>query len=635
MKTDKITIFNLFETQRRYLVPIFQRGYVWSKDNQWVHLWDDIVDQAELVRLHKGTSESTARKHFLGAIVLNHVPTVIKQVPASEIIDGQQRLLTLQAFLAALRDAVENLDDEYLKTQLGILTKNPGPFFANEEEFKVWPSYAYQEDIKNVMSSRSPDKIASIYPQKLLKRKLVPPRPELVEAYLFFHEKIIQYFTDGDEDASIASVQKADQELQKERANLLFEAVKNHVQLVEIQLDAEDDPQVIFETLNYRGVPLEPSDLIRNFIFLQASKEHKDVNSLYCQWWKDYDEASGKKGKYWKEKEQQGRLFRSRLDLFFFHYLTYRVYHEIKIGHLYQEFKDWWASDQPKRSIEEELKTAKRSSLVFRNLLTPSEDDQSGAFAHRIQILDMTTIYPFLLWLYENREHVNPEEFKGILADLESYVVRRAICGMTSKNYNRIFLSLLSKLSKEGMPKRTSLQSELLSLQGDSAVWPNDDNFCERLIYDPLYKKLGPKRLRMVLTALELASRTSHQEVELAPILLDNSLTIEHIMPQGFLPGEWPYPASITDDIQVQQAQRHNLLHSLGNLTLLTQPLNSVLSCGPFHLKRPEITSQGLLILNAYFQKFPNDFPWNEEAILNRGKYLADVALKIWKYPEA
>jgi uncharacterized protein with ParB-like and HNH nuclease domain len=635
MKTDKITIFDLFETQRRYLVPIYQRGYVWNKEEQWEPLWDDIVDQAGLVKVHKGTSKNILRKHFLGAIVLSQVPTVIKQVPTSEIIDGQQRLLTLQAFLAALRDAVANLDDEYLKTQLGILTRNPGPFWASEEEFKVWPTNAYQEDLKNILCSRSPEKIMLIYPQKKFRKKLSPPRPELVEAYLFFHDMIVKYLSDGDEEANIASDRKLDQESQKERANLLFEAVKNHIQLVEIQLDAEDDPQVIFETLNYRGVPLEPSDLIRNFIFLQASKENKDVRNLYSQWWKDYDEASGKAGKYWKEKEQQGRLFRSRLDLFFFHYLTYRVCHDIKIGHLYQEFKDWWGIEPPERSIEEELETAKRSSLVFRNLLTPTDNDQLSAFAHRIRILDMTTIYPFMLWLCENRGRVEPEEFDGILADLESYVVRRAICGMTPKNYNRIFLGLLSKLSKEGIPRRNSLKSELLSLQGDSAIWPNNNALSKCLIYDPLYKNLGPKRLRMVLTALELASRTPRQEAELAPILLDNSLTIEHIMPQGFKPEEWPYPVSTIDDKQAQQSQRDNLLHSLGNLTLLTQPLNSVLSNGPFRLKRPGITRQTLLILNAYFQKFRDDFTWDEAAIITRGQDLADVALRVWKYPEA
>jgi len=98
LKTDKITVFDLFEKQRRYLVPIFQRGYVWTKEQQWEPLWEDISDQARLVQRHEGSSRNTIRKHFLGTIVLSHVPTVIKQVPSSEIIDGQQRLLTLQVF---------------------------------------------------------------------------------------------------------------------------------------------------------------------------------------------------------------------------------------------------------------------------------------------------------------------------------------------------------------------------------------------------------------------------------------------------------------------------------------------------------------------------------------------------------
>ena len=142
MKTDKITVFDLFETQRRYLVPIFQRGYVWTKEDQWEPLWEDIADQANLVQLHKGYTANTIRRHFLGAIVLVQVPTVIRQMPASEIIDGQQRLLTLQVFLAALRDAVSGLGDEYLRIQLGRLTSNPGPWHHEDEQFIVWPTNA-------------------------------------------------------------------------------------------------------------------------------------------------------------------------------------------------------------------------------------------------------------------------------------------------------------------------------------------------------------------------------------------------------------------------------------------------------------------------------------------------------------
>ena len=630
MKTDKITIFDLFEKQRRYLVPIFQRGYVWNRERQWVPLWEDISEQAELVQQHDGSSKNTIRKHFLGTIVLSHVPTVIRQTPASEIIDGQQRLLTLQVILTAFRDVTVDLDDEYLNTQLALLTGNVGSFRNDTEQFKVWPTNAYQQDITNVMSAGSAQQLAAMYPQKLKRKKLIPPLPAIVESYFYFYGEISKFLNEPDEDRDTSSDHLDNQESIKERANVLFEAMMRYVQLVEIQLDAEDDPQVIFETLNYGGVPLEPSDLIRNFIFLYANRQDKDVNALYNHWWKDYDEASGTVGKFWKEKESQGRFNRSRLDLFFFHYLTFRIGHEVKIGHLYQEFKDWWG-DSGERSVEDELEVANRSSSIFRSFLVADDTNQLGVFAQRLRIIEMTTAYPFMLWLCEHRNKISEDEFESILADLESYIVRRAICRLTPKNYNRIFLTLLTKLSKEGLPNGASLRRELLSLEGDSAVWPNDDAFKSSLLYDPLYDSIKARRVRMILTALELASRTSLQEA--LPLPINNSLTIEHVMPQGFKPEEWPYPQTQFVDEQEQKTRRQKLLHSLGNLTMLTQPLNSEVSNGPFSAKRPEITKQSLLILNSYFQKFSDDDSWNEDNIIKRGKSLAELALKVWKYP--
>jgi len=632
MKTDKITVFTLFETQRRYLVPIFQRGYVWTKEQQWEPLWEDIAEQAKFVQIRKGASKNTVRKHFLGAIVLSQVPTVIREVPASEIIDGQQRLLTLQVFLVAFRDAVKDLGDEYLNSTLARLTNNPPPLNNDDERFKVWPTNAYQQDIRNVMNAGSAQKLAAMYPQKMVRKKLVPPLPALVEAYFYYYGVITKFLNETDEDGDTPPIQSNSQELLKERANVLFEALMRYVQLVEIQLDAEDDPQVIFETLNYRGVPLEPSDLIRNFIFLYASRQDKDVNALYNQWWKDYDEASGTAGKFWKEKERQGRFFRSRLDLFFFHYLTYCVGREIKMGHIYQEFKDWWG-DSGERSVETELEAAQRSSKVFRYFLDTDDSQRLGVLAQRLRILDTTTVYPFLLWLCENRHKITADEFDGILADIESYIVRRAVCRLTPKNYNRIFLTLLTKLSKEGTPNRASVRRELLSLEGDSAVWPDDEAFKKSLIYEPLYDSIGPRRVRLVLTALELASRTSLQEA--LPLLINNSLTIEHIMPRGFKPEEWPYPEQETIDRKEQESRRWTLLHSLGNLTLLTQPLNSEVSNGPFRIKRPEITKQSLLILNSYFQRFSDGDRWDEDTIIERGKRLAELALRVWEHPKA
>jgi len=636
MKTDKITIFNLFEKQRRYLVPIFQRGYVWKKELQWEPLWDDICDQIKLLQESKGKSNHEIRKHFLGAIVLNQVPTVIKQVAASEIIDGQQRLLTIQIILTALRDVVASLDDEYLKANLERLTLNPGPYSNQDEQYKVWPTNAYQEDLRNIIKTHSVEEFGTQYPQRLWYGKLVPPRPALVDAYFFFAGKIRDYLNgdilrDGDDD--VETIPLSQEEI-RQRANNLYEVVRSYIQLVEIQLDYEDEPQVIFETLNARGIPLEPSDLIRNYLFLEATRQNKDVNALYQQWWKNYDDVDEKKNKFWKEQERQGRFKRSRLDLFFFHYLTFQILHEIKMNHMYQEFKDWWESTEKKgqpRSIELELEKAQRSSRVFRSLVSPCSDNQLGIFATRLQIMDTTTIYPLLLWLCEKQSTISVDEFNGILQDLESYLIRRQVCRLTTKNYNRFFLAMLNNLSKENPLNRASVQKELLSSNEESAKWPDDELFRKHLTGDPIYLTLSAKKVQMILKALELASRTANQEESNS--IINTAVTVEHVMPQGFNPEEWPYPKSYEGiDAPSRWMQRYNLIHSFGNLTLLTQYLNSEVSNGPFRVKRPEIAKQSLLILNSYFQKFSDDDVWDENTIIQRGEHLADLALRAWEY---
>jgi len=343
MKTDKITIFGIFEKQKRYLVPIFQRGYVWTLENQWQPLWDNIIEQVDTLRDQTSRNAGTVRTHFLGAIVLNQLPSTVKQVACSEIIDGQQRLITLQILLVAFRDAVSDLNNQHLNSQLELLTHNTAVEVKPEEHFKVWPTNAYQEDFQTIMTAGTPKALTAKYPQYWHYRKLVPPRPPIIDAYFFFHKCVSAFIAEiDDEQNNTSSAVTEIANIKNEQALLLYDAIARHIQMVAIELEKEDDPQVIFETLNYRGVPLEPCDLIRNFLFLYAIRLGEDVDALYKKWWLDFDVASGASGKFWKEKERQGRLFRSRLDLLFFHYLGSQTAKVIKMNHVYQEFCDWW-----------------------------------------------------------------------------------------------------------------------------------------------------------------------------------------------------------------------------------------------------------------------------------------------------
>jgi len=632
MKTDKITIENIFKNQRRYIVPIFQRGYVWERERNWEPLWQNILDQVSVVRREKSGDIKNVRKHFLGSIVLNHLTTGVKHVSAAEIVDGQQRLLTLQTLLFAFRDRIRDLNDEWLNAELQLLTLNPGKLIDNNERFKVWPMNAYHKDLANTFEAGSAEALVNLYPQRRYYGKMIPPHPKLVEAYLFFYRNIDKYLTDTADDTQ-DNIEGITIQKQIQNAMDLYETLKGYIQLVEITLEIEDDPQVIFETLNWRGIPLEPSDLIRNFLFLDANRQGKNIENLYDGYWKIFDEEVNRQ-KFWKIQQKQGRLKRSRLDLFFFHYTTLRTIKDVRITHLYQEYKDWWEEDA-NRSIEYELERIKESSKIFKQLLEPMSDKQLNVTAQRLQILDITTVYPLILWLYENMDKLPRGDLEGILKDTESYLVRRLVCRLTTKNYNRFFLELLKKISVEKHPSRSFIQKELMLSKVDTSRWPDNEEFERSFIYEPVYSTLTPRRTRMILSAIEVAGRTKYQEKEFAPLPDQSSLTVEHVLPQEFKEDEWPYmqPYTTEEEMQKQKDERVRSLHSIGNLTLLTQPLNSEVSNGPFNKKRSEIT-KSLLVLNSYFQKYKDEDKWDERDINRRGRFLSKSATNLWKYPK-
>jgi hypothetical protein len=646
MDTESTTIKKLFAPERRFLVPIFQRGYVWTQANQWAPLWEDIVDQALIVRrdLVKTTMTRT-RKHFLGAIVVSADQNRLLHVASSSVIDGQQRLTTLQVLLAALRDAIAPLGNANLTRQATRLVENEGEWQDADERCKIWPPPAFLEDFRRIQTAKSPAKIEEAYPQTRKRKKLVPPRPPIVDAYLFF-STAIQSFLRGSDEPGVASEPEATLDLQ--RAIELLEAVQTYVQIVTIELGPEDDPQVIFETLNYGGVQLEPSDLIRNFIFLYAQRHNEDPNTLYEDYWREFDEAPGNQGsqtKWWREKERQGRLLRERLDLFAFHYITYRTIREIKISHLFQEFREWWnsgdvvvaadgvetlpANEPDERVASVELSRIKSASSDFKMLLAPDQNSRLGVFASRLKRLDTTTVYPLMLWLCENRAVVGEPEFAAVLIDLESYLIRRAVCGLTPKGYNHIFLDLLRKLSRGGAPKHATFRAELAGLQGESNLWPDDKRFGDSLLTSPLYAVLGPVKTQMVLEALELGLHTSKSEA----VKLDGSLSVEHVLPQTPDEKVWPYLPDADGATLLWPQLRPILMHSLGNLTLLTQPLNSSVSNGPFSTKRPAIAAMSRLRMNAYFQRFSDADAWNEKQIAERGQELGSLAMTLWPPP--
>ena len=631
MKPDKLSIYDLFQKDRRYVVPLYQRAYVWNETEQWEPLWDDIQRQAETCMASQ--TGSPRRSHFLGAVVLNVQKIVGSAVARSEIIDGQQRLTTLQIFICALRDFAASRSSAHA-AKIKRLTFNEDEREGADSSFKVWPTNADRETFRTILTATSPEALL-----KQTGHTVKSALPRMIGAYIYFYSQIAD-FTSGIDDA--AGVDN--------HIFGLFQALRTGLQLVVIELEENDDPQVIFETLNARGQPLLPSDLIRNTIFQQAAADPQHAlnehhaDELYAKYWRHFDSdriETPIKGetRYWHVEERQGRLTRPRIDLFIFHFLTMKTGKDLAIGQIFQEFRDW--RDDSDEGLESFLGDLKRYSAIFRSLITPAGDDRAATLARRLRALDTSTVYPFLLHILGiPADELTLSDREQVLSDVESWLVRRMICGLTNKNYNKFFVSLLAKvreaetdevgglLTKSARIKE-AVRAELLRSNDATVRWPTDVELNTGILQTPVYVKSRPDLAVMLLKALDARLYTSKTE----HIVLPEGLTVEHLLPQNGSLADYPYPASPVEEADGSaEERRKRLLHTLGNLTLLTGPLNSAISNGPFDKKRPQIAANSALRLNARFQDH-SIVTWSEEDIVKRAEDLFRLAKSIWSPP--
>lgn len=619
MKADAVPLLVIFEKKMRLEVPLFQRQYVWSREQQWEPLWEDI--QRKFAEYLDGRKEAPV--HFLGAMVLDQKQTPTTHVEKRQIIDGQQRLTTLQIFISSFRDFCREQSAEDLAKECDAFTLNKG-MMANPDvdKFKVWPTQLDRGQFTDVITSGSRAELEKKYPLTHRKYARRPdPRPRMVEGYLFFYEELGAFFNGTTTDKPLAA-----QVPLSERLEQCFQALKNALQVVVIDLDHDDDAQVIFETLNARGEPLLPADLLRNYIFLRAARRGEPQESLYDDYWRHFDDP------FWRMEVKQGRLLRPRSDLFMQHFLSSRQTVDIPIKHLFVEYKFWIEHRQPFATVQDELITLSRQGDDFRRIIEPKAGDLIQPLAVFLDAFDVRTCYPLLLILLDAK--IADDEWKKISVSLESYILRRAVCGLTTKNYNRTFLALTRNLRRDGIA-HANLVKQLLAQTGDSAEWPTDVVFVEAWRSSHAYQILNNPKVVYILKRLDATYLENKHEL----VSIDGALTVEHILPQNWIE-HWPlqdgsrglaaaelWSAEPQDPKGVATRERNAALQTFGNLTILTQALNSAASNSSWSEKKIELMRHSLLPIN---QQLHDIEVWDEKAIAYRGNALLERALKLW-----
>ncbi|MDF1595107.1 MAG: DUF262 domain-containing protein [Acidimicrobiia bacterium] len=584
MKSDTVDLKLLFGKDVRYLVPLFQRPYVWNQVEHWEPLWSDVTPIVESYR----TTPEDAAPHFLGAVVLDHVSTQVAELEARQVIDGQQRLTTLQILIAACRDVAQGRSFDKQARVLAKLTENDQDLIVESHHLlKVWPTNVDRASFEAVMAGRV---------------KEADRNSPITRCYQYFTKTASQWLEEAEDDAEAA-------------LGALTSVLRSLLKVVVIDLERNDNAQVIFETLNARGTPLRASDLIKNLLFQRATDAGEPVEHLYETYWRELEEPR------WRKEIRQGRLKRLRLDLFLSHYLTMRNGKEVSVPSLFDQFRTFTTSSWSE-SVEDLLKDLRKYAAVYDLFDNLSTDDPRGLFFYRLRTMQITTADPLLLYLFGLEDDgMASDSLDRVLRRLEDYLVRRMACRLTTKNYNIVFLGLLQAVQEDPTNADTVTERHLSALEGDSQLWPDDKAFRTALETGELYRALSRARLRIVLEALETASKTKYAET----LLVLDKLTIEHLMPQAWQ-AHWPLPSD--KHPLAAEKEREQRIHRLGNLTLVTERLNPKLSNGSWAAKRADILEHSALSLN---RSVPPQ--WDEDAIDNRGGTLADVAISIWPGP--
>jgi len=469
-----------------------------------------------------------------------------------------------------------------------------------DDDFKVWPTNVDRDHFRKVMEAASPGELLHSYGKKVTSTEV---GQHIADAYLFFARAMEEWLGTTKESAK--------------RIGALYQAIREHLQMVVIDLGRDDDAQMIFETLNARGTPLLPSDLVKNFLLHEIQKEGHDLEAVYQKYWRKFDEDD----EYWRAEIGRGHARRARIDVFLQHYLTLRRGDEVEVGHLYSAFRD--SVRNGATGAKQQLEDLQAYAGVYRTFSTFKADSRRGRFFTRLDLMDVGTAYPFLLELFK-RFGDETETVDEALLWLESWLVRRMVCQLNTRGYNQLFIGLLKTLKgpAPALPRR--VQDFLSSSDAESSRWPPDKEFKRAWCDTPVYYDLVRQRVRMLLEALELHLRSAKTE----KVSLEETLTIEHIMPQQWAK-HWPF--SEGGNSAKAEEERQRLVHTMGNLTLLNKKLNPAISNGPWRAKRPELRKHSVLKLNV---EVVDHDEWDEDTIGERSATLFEMAKRIWPFPK-
>ena len=586
ISAQKEKLNSFFQGSMRYVVPFFQRPYVWDTEN-WDNLWESILETYNLYQQNKN------KEHFIGTLIIKQIPAKKINESNFDLIDGQQRITSISLLLKAIELSI-NIDSEFpeLKSQLqNLLTFKDarGNLHHRIEHNRI--DKPYFEDIISIEINGDNNGFDI--------EEYISNKSEnlLVNAFQYFLKRT-KDFTD-------------------EELSELKDVILHKVPVISMLLAHDDDEQEIFDTINSLGVKLTTSELLKNYIF-----KEKELQPLYDKYWFDVFEADEEISEFWNTDKTSGRVYRTNAEILLYIFLIIETQKDIRLEKLFKEYKIWLKSKNLSEK-EEFLVNLKEYAGIYFNFPSNSEINEISfleyekRFFHIIENLSITTVYPLIMFIYKNIKDKNERE--KILSLLESYLVRRNISKFTTKNYNNLFLSILQKLIKkeDNISYLDYLKQVIAEFDEITNKFP-DNSDLEYAFNNSILSNQNAREILFIISLKQI--NTGYNDRDKLSL---KSYSTEHIMPK-----KWEENWKNKEFTDEEKWQRNFKLKTLGNLTITTGKLNSKLKNASWSNKKEILKKFSSLPITISYIDIQE---WNEIEIEKRADNLYKLSKEIWK----
>lgn len=582
---EKLQSFLIGSNQ--FIIPFFQRSFVWQIDN-WSEIWDSIHE--EFLEIQNGNKNS---EHFIGTIIVKQRESERIGAIEYELIDGQQRLTTICLLLRAFYDVSQDEGvKNWIKTMI-VFNDSYGNTHNRISHSRVDKEYFHTIILNNDSNEGTYGKYHNLKPDDLEKK--IDSLNRIQGCYIYFRKRI-------------------QEEVEQQQIRSYVSIILDKLPVIHMALSKEDDVQQIFDTINSLGVRLTTAELLKNFLY-----SNRAVVNNYEEYWFSVFECDEDAVEFWNRERTSGRVIRTTVELFLYSYLIIIREANVKMEALFKEFKE-----HLKNRNDDELVAFSKDIHDFarvyqeipdgENLSEISFVDHEKRFFHALREFEITTIFPFILYVYKKVDSVD-ERIK-ILRLLESYLTRRTICKLTTKNYNNLFLSLLGDAKKMKPITADQINAKLQKFTDNTNRFPDDEELKKAFSKNGLINKYS----REVLYCIALY-QLNHDYAD-NPKLNISGFSVEHIMPKKWRNNWDNLPETITEEF------RDSNLLTLGNLTLVKGKLNSSMRDAAWVSKKDSLQKYSTLRLTTDYLSIED---WNEHVIQNRAKNLYDLAVQIWK----